>query len=71
MFHGDIKPQNIFMSCSPLPTDTSTSGIATTSLKLADFGLATSMFDSSHVVHRQQCVHEGGCVEGHGVVYVS
>jgi serine/threonine protein kinase len=47
MLHGDIKPQNILMSCSPLPADASTSDIAAASLKLADFGLAKSMFDSS------------------------
>ena len=47
MLHGDIKPQNILMSCSPLPADAPPCDIAAASLKLADFGLAKSMFDNS------------------------
>jgi serine/threonine protein kinase len=38
--HGDIKPQNILMQCSPIPADGSAVDYSSTEIKLADFGLA-------------------------------
>ncbi len=45
--HGDIKPQNILIQCSPPPDDGSTVDYSSAEIKLADFGLAKVM--------QQQC----------------
>jgi serine/threonine protein kinase len=41
--HGDIKPQNILMQCSPIPFDGSIVDYSSAEIKLADFGLAKVM----------------------------
>jgi serine/threonine protein kinase len=41
--HGDIKPQNILMQCSPVPADGSAVDYSSADIKLADFGLAKVM----------------------------
>jgi mitogen-activated protein kinase kinase 1 len=41
--HGDIKPQNILMQCSPIPYDGSIVDYSSAEIKLADFGLAKVM----------------------------
>jgi serine/threonine protein kinase len=45
--HGDIKPQNILMQCSPVPADGSAVDYTHVEIKLADFGLAKIM-DQQH-----------------------
>jgi serine/threonine protein kinase/WD40 repeat protein len=37
--HGDIKPQNILLQCSPIPADDSEVDYSSAEIKLADFGL--------------------------------
>jgi serine/threonine protein kinase len=41
--HGDIKPQNMLLQCSPVPADGSAVDYSTAQIKLADFGLAKVM----------------------------
>ena len=41
--HGDIKPQNVLLQCSPVPADGSAVDYSTAEIKLADFGLAKVM----------------------------
>ncbi len=41
--HGDIKPQNMLMQCSPVPADGSVVDYSSAEIKLADFGLAKVM----------------------------
>jgi serine/threonine protein kinase len=41
--HGDIKPQNMLMQCSPVPADDSAVDYSSAEIKLADFGLAKVM----------------------------
>jgi serine/threonine protein kinase len=41
--HGDIKPHNMLMQCSPLPADGSPVDYSSAEIKLADFGLAKVM----------------------------
>ena len=38
--HGDIKPHNILLQCSPVPDDGSPVDYSAAEIKLADFGLA-------------------------------
>jgi len=38
--HGDIKPQNILIQCTPVPADGSSVNYSSAEIKLADFGLA-------------------------------
>jgi serine/threonine protein kinase len=45
--HGDIKPHNMLMQCSPLPADGSPVDYSSAEIKLADFGLAKVM-DQDH-----------------------
>jgi serine/threonine protein kinase len=41
--HGDIKPQNMLMQCSPVPTSGSAVDYSSAEIKFADFGLAKVM----------------------------
>jgi serine/threonine protein kinase len=41
--HGDIKPQNLLMTCHALPADGSAVDYSSAEIKLADFGLAKVM----------------------------
>ena len=45
--HGDIKPQNILMQCSPVPADGSPIDYTNAEIKLADFGLVKIMDQQS------------------------
>jgi serine/threonine protein kinase len=45
--HGDIKPHNMLMQCSPVPADGSPVDYSAAEIKLADFGLAKVM-DQDH-----------------------
>jgi serine/threonine protein kinase len=45
--HGDIKPQNILLQCSPVPADCSAVDYSSAEIKLADFGLTKSLCQQS------------------------
>ena len=45
--HGDIKPQNILMLCSPVPADGSAVDYSSAEIKLADFGLTKTLDQQS------------------------
>jgi serine/threonine protein kinase len=44
--HGDIKPNNLLLQCSPIPADGSPVDYSNVEIKLADFGL-TKIFEQS------------------------
>ena len=45
--HGDIKPQNILIKCSPVPADGSPVDYSSAEIKLADFGLSKILYQPS------------------------
>ena len=64
--HGDIKPQNILMQCSPVPADGSAVDYSTSEIKLADFGLAKTMDqqDSSSSFMLTNASTQAGVIKG-------
>ena len=71
--HGDIKPQNLLMTCDALPADGSAVDYSSAEIKLADFGLAKVMgqqFSSASFMLVNASTKAGGA-ERHGVVPVA
>jgi len=64
--HGDIKPHNILMQCSPVPADGSAVNYCNAEIKLADFGLVKVMYqeDSSSSFMLTNASTKEGTIKG-------